>query len=104
MTPTKRTVIYKSIDNLEIKADIYTHAASGINVDTPVVLYFHGGGLVGCNRLLLPAHVVQSCLKRGWVLVSADFRHLPQVTGEEIVEDAKVRIVYITTYSFWFTK
>lgn len=87
---TIRTVVYKTVDNLEIKADVYTHVAKGIDSNTPVVLYFHGGAVVGCNRQWLPAHVVQSCLKRGWVLVSADFRQLPQVTGKEIVKDAQV--------------
>ena len=90
MQKTKRTVVYKTVDGLDIKADIYTHVASGIDADTPVLLYFHGGGIVACNRLLVSAHQVQSCLKRGWVLVSVDFRHLPQVTGKEVVEDAQV--------------
>jgi len=89
---TKRSVVYKTVDNLEIKADIYTHAPGGIDVNTPVVLFFHGGGVTAWNRLGIPAHVVQSCLKRRWVLVSADYRLLPQATGKEVVEDAKVSL------------
>lgn len=41
------------------------------------------------NRELVPVHVVQSCIKRGWPLISPDYDLLPQVKGENLVENIR---------------
>ena len=88
---SKTSYVYKTVDSLSILLDIYTRetdlSSKGYNVDTPVVLFFHGGGMVSHDRRLLPPHIPQSCLLRGWPLVSADYRLFPQAHGLEILED-----------------
>jgi acetyl esterase/lipase len=88
---SKSTHVYKTVGSLQILLDIYTREAdlSGkrYSVNTPVVLFFHGGGIVSHDRRLLPPHIPQSCLLRGWPLVSADYRLFPQANGLEVLED-----------------
>jgi len=91
---TRSTHVFKTVDQLNLELDLYTlevDQAAYLRRDPNgvIFLWFHGGGFVGFNRRLLPAHVVQSCLRRGWSLVSADYRLLPQVTGYEVVKDAR---------------
>lgn len=85
------THTFKTFNNLELKLDIYLQPSNPIpfKPSDPVVLFIHGGGFVGFNRQHLPPHVVQSCLLRGWPLISADYRLLPQVHGRDVFEDLK---------------
>lgn len=41
------------------------------------------------NREMVPVHIVQSCLKRGWPLISPDYDLLPQVKGESLVANMR---------------
>ncbi|KAE9362882.1 hypothetical protein N431DRAFT_490327 [Stipitochalara longipes BDJ] len=90
---SKSTHVYKTVGSLEILIDVYlTDADVSSNrytVSTPVVLYFHGGGLVAHDRRQLAPHIVQLCLMRGWPLVSPDYRLFPQASGLEMLEDIK---------------
>jgi acetyl esterase/lipase len=90
---SKSTHVYKTVGSLEIQLDIYTRdadlASKRYKNDTPVVLFFHGGGLVAHDRRLLPPHFVQSALGRGWPLISADHRLAPQANGLDILDDMK---------------
>lgn len=96
---SRETLVFKSTDNLDLKLDIYTRESwSQIKVwdeRQPVVVFFHGGGYVGYDREHLPPHIVQSCLLRGWPLISPDYRKLPQVTGEDILSDAEAAYDYV---------
>lgn len=93
------TYVFKTADNLDLKLDIYTRESwsqdKAWNEDQPVALYFHGGGFVGYDRAHVPQHIVQSSLLRGWPLVSADYRKLPQVNGEAILSDVKAAYDFV---------
>ncbi|TVY71506.1 Non-reducing polyketide synthase mapC [Lachnellula suecica] len=86
-------------DELDLKLDIYTRDSwSQTKIwdeDQPVMVFFHGGGYVGYDREHVPPHIVQSCLTRGWPLVSPDYRKLPQVKGEDILSDAKAAYDFV---------
>ncbi|KUJ14331.1 alpha/beta-hydrolase [Mollisia scopiformis] len=96
---TKLTHTFKQVSGLELKADIYLRSLDAhrreYNRSQPVVLYFHGGGFVFSDREDVPPHIVQLCLMRGWVLVSADYRKLPQISGTEMWEDARDAFVFV---------
>ena len=96
---TKSTHIYKTVGDLDLKVDVYVKISNEqhtrYNSKAPIYLFFHGGGLVGFNRIFISPHIVQLCLVRNWILVSADYRLLPQVTGKEIVEDAKDAYTFV---------
>lgn len=95
----KITHIFKEIDGLELKSDIYTRSIDAHRREykrsQPVVLYFHGGGFVDSDREAIPPHVVQQCLIRGWILVSTDYRKLPQISGAEMWEDARDAFLFV---------
>lgn len=44
---------------------------------------------------MLAPHLVQSCIVRGWILVSADYRLLPQVQGEGLLQDVKAAYDFV---------
>ncbi|KAH7014465.1 uncharacterized protein B0I36DRAFT_436433 [Microdochium trichocladiopsis] len=65
-----------------------------------VFLYFHAGGLVNGSRDRLPPWLVQACVvERGWHLMSADYRMLPQVGGRELLEDAMAAYQFARSWS-----
>jgi acetyl esterase/lipase len=96
---TKLTHTFKQINNLNPKADIYTRSQNtphqAYDPSQPVALFFHGGGFVTSDREDIPPHIVQQCLLRNWILVSTDYRKLPQITGTEMWEDARDAFVFV---------
>ena len=96
---SKSTHVYKTVGNLEILVDVYTRktdsSSNRYTINTPVLLFFHGGGAVSHDRRLLHPHIVQASLQRGWPLVSADYRLLPQASGLDLVEDLKDAYAFV---------
>lgn len=84
--PTPQTFTYKTVGSTHIKLDVYVPPAPSINV--PILLWFHGGGLLQGYRSKYGPHTVSSVAKYGHVLVSPDYRLAPQASMAEILEDA----------------
>ncbi|KAL3455010.1 Alpha/Beta hydrolase protein [Aspergillus heterothallicus] len=93
ITPS-RTVFYKTTGDLEIPMDIYpppnAHKA-------PVLLWFHGGGLLQGRRDMISPHMRAGVAKHNYIAISADYRLAPQVGIAEILEDVRACINYIRT-------
>ena len=88
------TFIYKQVDNLEIKADVYTYQS---DKPQPVILWIHGGALImGSRKGPLPAvNQLEEYLRAGYVLVSIDYRLAPETKLKEIVEDVEDAYAWI---------
>lgn len=88
--PSVQTHTFKTTsDGVSLSLDIYLPTSiTSITVSSPAVLYFHAGGLVSFNRKFISPHFVQACLMRGWPLISADYRLLPQANGQDLLDDA----------------
>lgn len=90
---SKSTHVYKTVGDLNLRVDVYTRKSheetNAFDPKQPVALFLHGGGWVAFDREHIPPHVIQSSLLRGWPLISADYRVLPQVKGADIFEDVK---------------
>lgn len=87
---SKSTHTFKTVGALDLKVDIYTKTSDANRVYTPispVILFIHGGGFVAFDRCHLGPSIVQSALKRGWPLISTDYRKLPQANGKDLLED-----------------
>lgn len=87
---SKTTHTFKTVDSLDQKVDIYTRTSDARRVYTPtspVILFIHGGGFVAFDRSHLGPSIIQSALKRGWPLVSTDYRKLPRANGKDLLED-----------------
>jgi len=87
-----KTIVYKTVGKLEIPLDIYVPD----NADkAPILLWFHGGGLLQGNRNQLAAHMRKGVQKYGYACISADYRFAPQIHVNDILEDVKDCIAFI---------
>ena len=84
--PPAETYVYKTVGNLEIKADVYK--VSGHDGPRPVMVYMHGGSLINGRRESVeewtPAHALHAA---GVVIVSLDYRLAPESKLAAIIED-----------------
>lgn len=80
----RRTYTYKTIGDLEIKADVYARDAAG---DAPVVVWIHGGALIVGHREWIDTDLVAGLVKAGAVVVSIDYRLAPETLLPEIITD-----------------
>lgn len=87
-----QTITYKTVGKLEIPLDLYL-PDNAKNV--PVLLWFHGGGLLQGVRRSVTPHMLQAVAKYNIVLVSADYRLAPQVGVADIFEDVKDCVAFI---------
>ena len=81
--PEPSTLVYKQAGLLAIHADVYAPAGPR----RPVLLWLHGGALVGGSRRHVPADQLQRYLQAGYALVAADYRLAPESTLDDILED-----------------
>lgn len=80
----KKTHVYKTIDKVEISADVY-RKDNGLR--QPVVVWIHGGALIMGSRTAVPRNLLDLCSRENITLVSLDYRLAPEVRLPEIVAD-----------------
>ena len=87
-TPTfsKKSYTYKSVDGLDLQADVYRNEDTKIR---PVVVWIHGGALIMGSRASVPSQLMELCKTDGLVLVSVDYRLAPEVKAPAIIDDVK---------------
>lgn len=83
---TKKTYTFKSVDKCDIKADVYRPEGDKV---VPVVIYVHGGALIGGDRRGVDTRLRDRCLKAGYAVVSIDYRLAPETKLPGILEDLK---------------
>lgn len=82
----RTTHTYKQVGDLKIKADVCGAAAGEIR---PVVVWIHGGGLIGGHRENVDRRVRDAMLDAGLVFVSIDYRLAPETKLPEIIADVE---------------
>ncbi|KAF5236483.1 hypothetical protein FANTH_11251 [Fusarium anthophilum] len=81
---------YKTVSNCEIKASIFV--PKKISKETlPILVHFHGGGLVMGDKNYFP-WLVQLAEKHEAVIVSPNYRLIPEATVSDVLQDLE---------SFW---
>jgi acetyl esterase/lipase len=81
---SKKTYIYKTVDDHEIKADVY----KGQNDDIqPVLIWIHGGALIFGTRNWINHEFLQMLIEAGYTVVSMDYRLAPEIKLESIIAD-----------------
>ena len=78
------TYTYKSVGDLEIKADV--HQVED-RVKRPVVVWIHGGALIVGGRASVPVWLRASLLDAGYDIISIDYRLAPETQLAGIIED-----------------
>lgn len=81
----RRVYTYKTVGALELQADVFrlSNFRKG-----PVLLFVHGGALLGGDRGIVPVEL-QPLAKAGYVVVTIDHRLAPETKLPGIVEDVK---------------
>ncbi len=90
---SKENVVYREIDNITLKADIYKPAGNS-SVKYPAVLLIHGGGwITGSkeNERVMAQHLAAN----GYVAVTAAYRLSPVATYPAAVLDLKAAICWM---------
>ncbi|HOL73450.1 MAG TPA: alpha/beta hydrolase [Bryobacteraceae bacterium] len=78
-----RSVVYKSVPDCEIKADVYRGGKH-------VAVYIHGGALImGSRKLPDDSRMLRNLLEAGFTVVSIDYRLAPETKLPGIIEDLK---------------
>jgi len=88
----KKEYTYKEVADIEIKADVYRFEDAK---ERPVVVWYHGGGLVNGTRANPHKELYDHCERQGYILVSFDYRLAPEVKLSAILEDIKDGIKWI---------
>jgi len=83
-----QTFTFKTVESLEIKADVYLPKESS-SKPLPVIIWFHGGGLLLGDRARVAAHFLRGVDKYNFAFVSADYRLAPQAKLPLILEDVR---------------
>jgi len=91
-TPSKRSIVYKVANGLEISFDLYLPTDAKA---VPILLWFHGGGLLQGYRDKVAPHMLGSVEQHGHALISADYRLAPQVGVQDIFADVGDCISFI---------
>jgi acetyl esterase/lipase len=87
-----KTYIYKTVGNLEVKADVYR---AEDRVLRPVVLWIHGGALIMGHRDWIDDRVKNMMLGAGYVVVSIDYRLAPETKLPAILEDLEDGVTWV---------
>ncbi|SPN98458.1 uncharacterized protein DNG_01502 [Cephalotrichum gorgonifer] len=83
-----KTLDFKSTKDGAIKLDVF-YPENVEGTKRTVVLHYHGGFLVVGNRYsFFPYWMVRGCVSRGWILVSPDYRLIPESTAQALLEDS----------------
>ncbi|KAI5479093.1 hydrolase [Pseudohyphozyma bogoriensis] len=89
--PKALTFTYKSVGEppVELKLDVHLPEATS-RAGSPVLLYWHGGGVCSGNRTygpMLPGWLFKDCISNGITCITADYSLLTPAKGADIVED-----------------
>jgi len=98
----KSTYVYKTVDEKQLKLDVYTPTVSD-QEKRPVVIFFHGGGFIIGTRELHKFQC-QYFAQKGMVAVSADYRLLarganPQTEVPKCIMDAKSAVRWVKQHA-----
>lgn len=81
--------IYKTVDACDISLDVHLPDSDSSSLSAlPVLIWFHGGGLLQGTRKKIAPHLLSGVAARRYCLASVDYRLAPQVTIADIIEDA----------------
>lgn len=90
--PQQKTYVYKTVEGLEIKADVFRLNDELVR---PVVLEIHGGALILGYRGWIKRSMKEELVKAGCVYVSIDYRLAPEVKLPAIIEDVEDAFTWI---------
>lgn len=88
LLPVSRTCIWKVVGQTEIRLDIYLPSSNN-GSSHPILLFIHGGGWIASNRTDYSRPMFHQFLSLGFVIVSMDYRLLPETKFNGQLEDVR---------------
>ncbi|ODO04936.1 hypothetical protein I350_05547 [Cryptococcus amylolentus CBS 6273] len=98
MTVTPQTFVYDA--NYGTKLDAYLPTFGPQDKSrVPVIVHFHGGGLVAGSRndILLSSWISETLPSKGFLVLSADYRLLYPSTADDIIADVHTLFSYVAS-------
>ncbi|GFZ47069.1 hypothetical protein JCM24511_04811 [Saitozyma sp. JCM 24511] len=95
-----KTVVFAQHDGVDIALDYSLPKSAGPDHKAPILLWFHGGGLLQGTRTCAWSHLVSAPEKHGLCLVTADYRLAPQTRMPGIMADIKAVMDYLVSPAF----
>ncbi|PWN24111.1 alpha/beta-hydrolase [Microstroma glucosiphilum] len=92
--------VFKEVDGLQIAFDVYLAPSATKERPSPVLIWWHGGGLLQGSRSSLPPHLLAAPTRHGLTVISADYRLAPQTRLPEIVADCRDALACVLSPSF----
>ncbi|KAL8946954.1 MAG: hypothetical protein Q9222_006719, partial [Ikaeria aurantiellina] len=90
-----RTVVYKSVDGVDIHADIYL-PSEVVRKPMPIALMIHGGGYMTLSRKAVRPQQTRHLLSKGILPVSIDYRLCPEIgIIEGAMTDARDALIWV---------
>jgi acetyl esterase/lipase len=87
-----RTYTYKVVEECKIQADVYQ---AGSRKNQPVIVWIHGGALIGGSRSAISPYQLRYYLESGFTVVSIDYRLAPETKLPGIIEDLQDAIQWV---------
>ncbi|KAF9458520.1 Alpha/Beta hydrolase protein [Collybia nuda] len=98
--PTPLELVYKCVNGIAIPMDVYVPERSTRENPAPVLLWWHGGGLLQGTRKALSPHMLTAPAVHGLCVVSVDYRLAPQTRFPGILADCKDAMDFIRSETF----
>ena len=86
------THVYRTVDGLDLKADVYRPDDKTVR---PVILWIHGGALIGGSRKSMQRQISERFLGAGYAIVSIDYRLAPETKLPGILEDVEAAYTWL---------
>ncbi len=90
----RTTAVYKTVGELDIHADVYRPPGDHV---VPVVVWIHGGALINGHRQGISRRILDYARRRGFALVSIDYRLAPETRLPFILDDVKDAFTWMRT-------
>ncbi|UZJ51518.1 hypothetical protein CBS101457_000838 [Exobasidium rhododendri] len=91
---------FKTVDGLSISLDIYLPRKATAELPVPVLLWWHGGGLLQGSRKDIAPHLQRAPELHDICVVSADYRLAPQTRLPGILSDVRDAVNYVQSKDF----
>ena len=91
----KKTFVYKTVEEIPIKADLYQ--ANDDRSLKPCIVWIHGGGLIFGGRDAIPGEQMKLYVGAGYSVVSIDYRLAPETKLPGIASDIQDAIQWVRT-------
>ncbi len=91
-----KDIIYKTIDNKELKLDIYH--SKNITESTPLLIFIHGGGWVKGDKQDYRGYLIDFA-KKGYVTASIQYRFVKKAKMPAPILDVKSAVIWLKKHA-----